>query len=353
MARWTLGELAARIDGQLDGANPTIPVVGLATLTGATSGQISFYTNRRYHSDLKRTRAAAVILAPSDRAHCPVPAVLCADPHLGYARASQCFAPCSGERLSGIHSSAVVSDKTRIGAQVWIAAQAVIEDGAVIGDHCHIGPGCIIERNAHLGSSCHLHARVCIGHDVQLGHRVVVHPGAVIGAEGFGFARDRHAWQSIAHLGSVEIGDDVEIGANTTIDRGTLENTVLEAGVRLDNLVQVAHNVRIGANSVLAGCVGVAGSAQIGRECLIGGGVGIAGHLQIADGSRITGMTLVSRSLNTSGTYSSGLPAQPNRLWNRAVARLRQIDILFRRLEQLERHDGTDQRSAKKKRARS
>jgi UDP-3-O-[3-hydroxymyristoyl] glucosamine N-acyltransferase len=213
----------------------------------------------------------------------------------------------------------------------------VIETGAIV------GPGCVIGEQATIGEGSRLVAQVTVCHRVRLGRRVLAQPGVVIGSDGFGLALDRDGrWLRVPQLGSVVIGDDVEIGANTTIDRGALEDTVIEEGVKLDNQIQVAHNVRIGAHSALAGCVGIAGSARIGRHCMIGGGVGIAGHLEIADRVQITGMSLVTQSITQPGIYSSGLAVEPNRLWNKISARLRRLDELFRRLAALERKIGRD-----------
>jgi UDP-3-O-[3-hydroxymyristoyl] glucosamine N-acyltransferase len=212
-----------------------------------------------------------------------------------------------------------------------------VEETAIIERDVFIGPHCVIGERVVLGAETYLVANVTVCHDVRIGQRVLVHPGAVIGSDGFGLANEDGHWIKVPQLGSVQVGDEVEIGANTTIDRGTLEDTIIEAGVKLDNQIQVAHNVHIGAHTAIAGCVGIAGSARIGRHCILGGGVGIAGHLDIVDHVHITGMSLVTQSITKPGTYSSGLPVESNRLWNKISARLRKLDDLARRLTALEK----------------
>lgn len=331
----TLADIASQVGASLWG-DGTLEIHGLGTLRNAEPGQLSFLANSRYRQQLANTRASAVILTAADAAMCPTAALVCENPLLTYARAATLFAapamPCQG-----IHSTALVSGEVTVSPDAWIGPYSVVESGAVIGSGAYIGPHCVIGAEVQVGAGCYLHAHVTLCHGVRLGQRVIIHPGAVVGSDGFGFARDQQTWVKIPQLGSVQVGDDVEIGANTTIDRGALDDTVIEEGVKLDNQVQVAHNVYIGAHTAVAGCVGIAGSARIGRHCNLAGGVGIAGHLQLADHVTVTGMSLVSRSLTQADTYSSGLPVQPNRLWNRIGARLRQLDGLARRLAQLEK----------------
>ena len=213
--------------------------------------------------------------------------------------------------------------------------------GAVVGEGVCVGPNCVIGEQAVVGAETRLVAQVTLCHRVHIGRRVLVHPGAVIGSDGFGLALGPDGrWVKVPQLGGVWVGDDVEIGANTTIDRGALEDTVIEEGVKLDNQIQIAHNVRVGAHSALAGCVGIAGSARIGRHCMLGGGVGVAGHLEIADRVQVTGMSLVARSIAEPGAYSSGLAVEPNRLWNKISARLRRLDELFRRVAEIKKISG-------------
>ncbi|HNW77746.1 MAG TPA: UDP-3-O-(3-hydroxymyristoyl)glucosamine N-acyltransferase [Candidatus Competibacteraceae bacterium] len=333
----TLGDIVTVTGACLHRGNAATVVSGIAPLHGAQPGQISFLISSRYRHLLAGTQASAVILAQEYADACPVPVLVATNPHLAYAKAATLFEP-GLTRPPGIHPSAWVSPEAEVAADVWIGPQCTVEAGARIASGVQIGPNCVIGEQAVLGAGTRLVAQVTICHRVRIGCRVLVHPGAVIGSDGFGLAPDSGGrWLKVPQLGSVWIGDDVEIGANTTIDRGALEDTVIEDGVKLDNQIQVAHNVRIGAHSALAGCVGIAGSAHIGRHCMIGGGVGIAGHLDIADRVQVTGMSLVTKSISTPGAYSSGLAVEPNRLWNRISARLRRLDELFERVVALER----------------
>ncbi|RUQ38375.1 MAG: UDP-3-O-(3-hydroxymyristoyl)glucosamine N-acyltransferase [Candidatus Competibacteraceae bacterium] len=333
----TLGEIAAVAEASLRGCDAATIITGVAPLNGAGPGQISFLSNPRYRPFLAVTRATAVILSPDDAADCPVPAVVAANPHVAYARVAALFEP-PPETRRGIHPTAWVSPAARIAADAWIGPHCTVEAGAVIESDVIVGPQCVIGEQAMVGAGTRLVARVTVCHRVRLGRRVLAHPGVVIGSDGFGLALDRGGrWLKVPQLGSVHIGDDVEIGANTTIDRGALEDTVIEDGVKMDNQIQVAHNVHIGAHSALAGCVGIAGSARIGRHCMLGGGVGVAGHLEITDYVQITGMSLVTKSITEPGAYSSGLAVEPNRLWNKISARLRRLDEAFRRLAVLEK----------------
>ncbi len=333
----TLGEIAAVSSTRLQGCDAATIITGVAPLDRAEPGQLSFLTHSRYRQFLAVTRASAVILSTEDAVACPAPALVADNPHVAYAQAAALFEPIAGTRR-GVHPTAWVSPSAQIAADACIGPHCTVEADAVVGAGVIVGPNCVIGEQAVLGAGTRLVAQVTICHRVRLGRRVLVHPGAVIGSDGFGLALDRDGrWLKVPQLGSVLIGDDVEIGANTSIDRGALEDTVIEDGVKLDNQIQIAHNVRIGAHSALAGCVGIAGSARIGRHCLLGGGVGIAGHLEIADRVQITGMSLVTKSITEPGTYSSGLAVEPNRLWNKISARLRRLDEVFRRLAALEK----------------
>lgn len=333
----TLGEVAAVSGTRLRGCDAATIITGVAPLHSAEAGQISFLTDSRYRRFLATTRASAVILSSGDAVACPAPALVADNPQVAYARAATLFDP-SAESRRGVHPTAWVDPTARIAADAWIGPHCVVEAGAVIEAGVMVGPHCVIGEQAMLGAGTRLVAQVTVCHRVRLGRRVLAHPGAVIGSDGFGLALERDGrWIKIPQLGSVLIGDDVEIGANTSIDRGALEDTVIEDGVKLDNQIQIAHNVRIGAHSALAGCVGIAGSARIGRYCMLGGGVGVAGHLEIVDRVWITGMSLVTKSITESGTYSSGLAVEPNRLWNKISARLRRLDEVFRRLAALEK----------------
>ena len=332
----TLGELAGKIGGELRKGDPACRISAVATLQHAGEGDISFLANKGYRRFLPETRASAVILAADEADACPTAAIVLDNPYAGYARAAALLVPPLPDR-QGIHPHASVDPDSRVDPAAWIgpccsiAAGAVIHAGVQLEAGCHVGAGSVI------GANCRLGANVVVCHDVSIGERVTIAPGAVIGSDGFGLAKDQGKWINVPQLGSVRIGNDVDIGANTTIDRGALEDTILEEGVRLDNQIQVAHNVFIGAHTAIAGCVGISGSARIGRHCLIGGGVGIVGHLEITDNVVVTGMTMVTRSIREPGVYSSGVPAQDNESWNRNYARLRRLDKLARRVQRLER----------------
>ena len=336
VARATLGGIAARFGLQLVGGDPAQAIDGVATLAHAGPAQIGFLSNPRYRSQLADANAAAVVLRADDAATCTRPYLIADDPYVAFAKIAALFER-QPAATPGIHPSAVVAPGARVAAGASIGPfcaiddDAIVEDGAVLGPHCIVGRGCVV------GAQSRLVARVTLAQDVRLGRRVLIHPGAVLGADGFGLAFDRSAsdhggWIKVPQLGGVVVGDDCEIGANTTIDRGALGDTVLEDDVRLDNQIQIAHNVRIGAHSALAGCSAVAGSATIGRYCLIGGGAGILGHLSLADRVTVTAMSLVTHSIREAGEYSSGTPIQPNRLWRRNAARFKHLDDLARRV---------------------
>ena len=320
----TLGEIAVRFGLELAG-DPALPVHGVAALAAATPGTLTFCTGAKHRRELAATRAAAVVLPREMVAECPVAALVSARPYASYARIAAWLHPAQAV-VPGVHPTAQVSASARVAASARVGPHAVIGEHAAVGERCAIGPHCVIEDDARLGDDCRLQARVTVCRGVTVGARCVLKPGAVAGSDGFGFAPDADGYVKVPHLGSLRIGDDVEIGANTTVDRGTIEDTVIEDGVKLDNQVQVGHNCRIGAHTVIAGCVGISGSTVIGRRCMIGGAVGIAGHLEIGDDVIVTGYTLVTHSLPGPGTYSSGMPAIPAADWRRAVARLHRLD---------------------------
>ena len=330
---WTLGQLAQRVGGQVRGdADATI--IQVAPLHTAQSGDIGFLAQPRYRKQLATTRATAVILSASDLENCPVAALVVDNPSAAYARIAALLNPVP--RQQGVHPSAVVSPASRIHPSAWIGPLCVIEEGVEVGARASIGPGCMIGRNSSIDEDSMLLAQVTLSPDSQIGRRVLIHPGVVIGSDGFGLANDNGVWVKIPQLGRVRIGDDVEIGANTTIDRGALDDTVIEEGVKLDNQIQVAHNVRIGAHTAIAACVGIAGSTTIGKRCTIAGGVGINGHIEIADDVHITGMTMVTKSIMQPGVYSSGIPVEPNAVWKKNVVRFRQMEDIVRRVKALE-----------------
>lgn len=329
-----LGQLAVRFGCAVHG-DPDVQVERVATLAQAAPGAISFLANSRYRGQLAHTRASAVILAAEHAESCPVPALIAGDPYATYARIAALLHP-PPARSAGIDARAVIDPSACVAASASVAACAVIEARARIGEHAVVGPGCVVGAGASVGPFSELVAQVYVGRDVRIGARTLVHPGAVIGADGFGFAREPEGWLKVPQLGTVSIGDDVEIGALTSIDRGAIEDTVIEDGVKLDNNIQVGHNVRIGAHTIMAACVGVSGSTIIGKRCMIAGAVGFVGHLQIADDVTITGQTMVNRSITESGVYSSALPMDEAARWRRNSARFRHLDELARRVRALE-----------------
>jgi UDP-3-O-[3-hydroxymyristoyl] glucosamine N-acyltransferase len=330
----TLGQLAEHVGGRIHG-DADCKINGVATLQNAKPGDISFLANPRYTKYLSSTAASAVIVSDEYQDGCPANALVVADPYLSYARIASLLNPPAALR-QGRHPSAVVDDGSSIESSAWIGPHSVIEEDVEIAAGVMIGPGCVIGRGSRIGAGSRLVANVTVCHGSRLGKRVVLHPGVVIGSDGFGLANDEGSWVKVPQLGGVIIGDDVEIGANTTVDRGALDDTVIEDGVKLDNQIQVAHNVYIGAHTAIAGCTGIAGSARIGSRCTIGGGVGIVGHTEIADDVHITGMSFVAHSIRKPGVYSSGTPLEGNREWRRNYARFHQLDAMARRLRQLE-----------------
>jgi UDP-3-O-[3-hydroxymyristoyl] glucosamine N-acyltransferase len=331
----TLGRLAQAVGAELQNADPDCEITGVATLQHAREGDISFLANAAYRKYLKVTRASAVILSPEDAAGFPAAAIVSSNPYSSYARIAALIFPPPAAR-QGIHGTACLDAACDVDATAWIGPHCIVEKGAVIAAGVQLAGGCFIGADSVIGAGSRLSANVVICHGVTIGERVRIAPGAVIGSDGFGLANEGGQWLNVPQLGGVRIGNDVDIGANTTIDRGALEDTVLEDGVRLDNQIQVAHNVRIGAHTAIAGCVGISGSAVIGRHCMIGGGAGIVGHLEIADHVIITGMTMVTKSITVPGVYSSGVPAQENDAWNRNYARLKRLDTFARKLLSLE-----------------
>jgi UDP-3-O-[3-hydroxymyristoyl] glucosamine N-acyltransferase len=334
----SLGELAVRHGLELRG-DPDLRVERVGTLHQAGPDAVSFLANPRYRKFLATTRAGAVVLAPDLAGECAVAALVAADPYAAYARIAADLHPVP-DFTAGVSPAAQVAPGAEVADDAGVAPGAVVEAGAQIGAGSWIGPNCVIGRDVVVGPGCRLVASVTLCHGVRLGARVLLHPGVVIGGDGFGIAREPDGWIKVPQVGSVVIGDDVEIGANTTVDRGAIEDTVLEDGVKLDNQIQVGHNTRIGAHTAVAGATAIAGSTTIGRNCMIAGKVGIGGHLEIADGVVITGMTMVSHSIREAGVYSGALPLDEAPRWRRNAARFRQLDRLARRLARLERGEG-------------
>jgi UDP-3-O-[3-hydroxymyristoyl] glucosamine N-acyltransferase len=334
----SLGELAVRHGLELRG-DPDARVARVGTLHGAGPDAVSFLANPRYRKYLATTRAGAVVIEPELAEGCAVPVLVAANPYAAYARIAADLHPVP-EFTPGVSPAAHVAAGAEVAADAGVAPGAVIEAGARVGAGAWIGPNCVVGAGAEVGAGSRLVAGVTLCHGVKIGARVLLHPGVVIGGDGFGIAREPAGWIKVPQVGSVIIGDDVEIGANTTVDRGAIEDTVIEDGVKLDNQIQVGHNVRLGAHTVVAGCAAIAGSTTIGRNCMIAGCTGIGGHLEIADGVVITGMSMVSHSIREPGVSSGSLPVDEAARWRRNAARFRQLDKLARRVARMERDRG-------------
>jgi UDP-3-O-[3-hydroxymyristoyl] glucosamine N-acyltransferase len=331
----TLGQLAEFLGATLRGPADK-QITGLATLQEAGPDQVSFLANPQYRKFLATTHAAAVLLKPADAEGYAADALLVPDPYLAYARISHLFDP-KPKAAVGVHPTAVVAEDAFVDPGASVGAYAVIESGARIAAGVTIGAHCFIGARSVIGEGGWLAPRVTLYHDVRIGQRVVIQSGAVLGGEGFGFANEKGVWQKIAQIGGVTIGDDVEIGVNTAIDRGAMDDTRIGNGVKLDNQIQIAHNVQIGDHTAMAACVGISGSAKIGKHCMLAGGVGLVGHIEICDGVFVTGMTMVTRSITEPGSYSSGTAMQPAAEWRKSAARMRHLDDMARRLQHLEK----------------
>ena len=332
---YTLAEIAKISGAVLDG-DPGKVIKGVSTLAMAKPGDVSFLSNRRYVRFLKTTQASAIILSADYRDDCETDALVCDDPYLAFARVLRHMHP-QKTYPGSVHASAIIAEKCDIASSAHVAANVVIEKACVVEDDVYLGPGCVLGENVRIGQGTRLAANVTINEGVIIGKNCILHSGVVIGADGFGIAREDDKWVKIPQVGGVQIGDEVEIGANTTIDRGAIADTVIEDGVKLDNQIQVGHGARIGAHTAIAGCVGIAGSAIIGKRCMIGGLSAISGHIEIADDVTITGMSGVSNSIKSAGVYSAGIPVSDNRVWRRNIARFRNLDDIARRLIKLEK----------------
>jgi len=331
---YSLRELVERFGGEIVG-DPEVRVSSVATLENAGPETIAFLANLRYLRLLAATQAAAVIVAPAQRDVTQKPCILHEQPYLCFARVSALLSP-PRQVEPGIHASAAVHPEACVDAGAEIGAYAVVARGAHVGRGSIIGPGTTLGENARVGSDCRLHAQVAVYEGCMLGDRVIVHSGVVIGADGFGIAFEGDHWIKVPQVGRVRIGDDVEIGANTTIDRGAIDDTVVEDGVKLDNQIQIAHNVHIGAHTAIAACTGIAGSVHIGRYCRIGGAVGIAGHVSITDHVEVSGHTSITKSIDKPGIYSGVYPFEPNREWRRNAVHVRHLAEIVRRVAALE-----------------
>ena len=327
----SLGELATRFGCDLDG-DPDIAIDNVASLTQAGPRSLCFFSNSRLSEQLSQTRAAAVIVRVEHAADAPCASLITTDPYACFARIATFLNPLPKLR-------AVVHASAKVAASAEVAANVVIDENAVIGEGVYIAPGSYVGRDCKIGEETRLLANVTLARNVSIGARCIMHPGVVIGADGFGNAPSADGWLKVPQLGGVRIGDDVEIGANSTVDCGAFDDTVLGDGVRIDNLCMVGHNAIIGDHTAMASMVGVAGSVKIGRHCLIAGQVGIAGHIEICDGVMINGQGMVTKSINKPGVYASSFPVEDVRTWNRRVARFRRLDSFHERIKTLEEND--------------
>lgn len=335
----TVQSLLALIDvkNELEAKATDIVLSSVSGLDEAKGGELSFLASAKYRRALKTTHASVVIVSEKDVEHCPenIIKLVVDDPYLAYARVSHLFNKRSKPK-SSIHPTAVIAGDVVMGKNVTIGANAVVEQGVKLGDGVEIGALSFIGEFSDIGHSTRVSAKVCIEHRTVIGESCLIQSGTVVGSNGFGYAPTATGWQAIAQIGRVVIGDRVEIGANTTIDRGAIGDTVIESDVIIDNLVHIAHNVSIGNRAAIAAQVGVAGSTRIGEGCTIAGQSGLTGHISIADNSHFTGQAMVTKGTTEAGLYSSGIPAQKNRDWRKLVARLKLLETFNDRLKKLE-----------------
>ncbi|VAW98807.1 UDP-3-O-[3-hydroxymyristoyl] glucosamine N-acyltransferase [hydrothermal vent metagenome] len=331
----TLEKLARHVNGKIFG-DGNIIIDSVATLSNAKSGQISFLTNPKYRSFLTTTAASAVIVKEFNQDVEKLSQLVVDNPHAAYAKITQLLYP-EKNPLKGIDKRASIHESSNVNETAFIGPNVVVEEGVEIGKGVCIRANCFIGRNVIIGENSLIYPNVTILDDVQIGQRCIIFPSAVIGGDGFGHAYDENGWVKIPQVGTVIIGNDVEVGASVTIDRGAIENTVIEDGVKLDNQIHIAHNVKIGANSILTAGATIAGSTTVGKNCMTGGMVGIGGHLEIADNVVVTGMSMVSKSIDQAGSYSSGIPVEPSRVWRRYVGRFKRLEGLFKRVTDCEK----------------
>lgn len=332
---YSLGEIVTELGGELVGDADTV-VYRLASLANAKAGQITFISNSKYLSQLSNTKASAVIIDAACRDATQLPRIVTDNPYAYFAKLSALMNP-SPLSETGVDKSAVVDKSASVAPTCFIAANAFIGKNVRLADNVVVGPGSVIESGVVVGENTKIAANVVIYHDCIIGKNCVISSGTVIGADGFGYAEENRRWVKIPQIGLVVIEDDVEIGANTTIDRGALDDTIIEQGVKLDNLIQIGHNCRIGAHTVIAGCVGIAGSARIGKHCKIGGAAMILGHLEIADDITISPGTMITRSLTKADTYTALMPFQEHEQWLRTAANIRRLGELTERVKELEK----------------
>ncbi len=337
----TLAELAQQLGIPFVG-DASFVIEGVASFEGAHAHALCYVQDAGYLASARQSKCGAILLSAQHvevMAAAPCTNFLLSDhPQLSFIKAAGILHP--PKKRTGIHPTAVVASSAQIASDAWIGAYSVVEEGALIGQGVQIASHCHIGERSRIGEGTQLHPRVTLLHDVHIGARCRILSGAVIGSEGFGLVHDGHGWVQVPHLGRVVIGDDVDIGANTTVDRGTLSDTLIMNGVKIDNLVQIAHNVVVGEHTAIAGCAGLAGSSVVGSNCMLAGGVGLAGHLKLADGVQVTGMSMVTKSITQAGVYSAGTPLDNNHRWRRNAARFKSLDHMARRLSRLERHLG-------------
>ena len=342
---YTLADIAIKLDAKLivpatldEQKEALAQISGLATLANAGVGQIAFLSNSKYQQQLSSTKASAVIVSPDAVESCPVSALVMDNPYMGYAMLANLL-DSTPKVACGIHQSGVIADDVTIGENVSVGANAVIESGVQLADNVSIGAGCFIGHGVKIGEASTLWANITIYHQVEIGHHCLIQANTVIGSDGFGYApvKGQYKWHKIPQLGSVIIGNHVEIGASTTIDRGALDNTEIRDGVILDNQIQIAHNVIVGENTAMAACSVIAGSSVMGKNCTIAGLVGVNGHINIADNCVFTGMAMVTKDITQAGVYSSGMPVVPNKEWNKTNARVKRLDSLTKRVKELEK----------------
>ena len=331
----SLGELATRFGCELIG-DPDTPVTGVASLDGATAGSLSFLASPSYKAQLSVTTASAVVLRPEDASDCPVAVLVNDNPYAMYARMAAAICP-EPVYDAGVAASAVISTSASIADSAHIAANAVIGERTTIGENVYVGPGTVIGPDCVEGDDCRFVSNVTIVKRVRVGARCIFHSGAVIGSDGFGNAMTAEGWVKVPQLGGVQIGNDVEVGANTTIDCGTNGDTVIENGVRIDNLCHIAHNVRIGEHTAIAALAGFAGSTSIGKRCMFGGNSGAVGHITVCDDVIVMSQSVLSKDITTPGVFSASFPAEPSRTWAKQVARFRRLESLFAKVKKLEK----------------
>jgi len=332
--QYTLAQISEFLDASLDG-DASHCIEKIATLANAKETDIAFLANKKYRAQLDETQAGAVIISEKEAALFSGNKVIVKDAYIAYAKLAQMM-DTTPVCANGIHPSAVIDEHAQLGENVSVAANAVISAGVVLGDNVQIGAGCFVGENTKIGQGTKLWANVSVYHDIEIGEHCLFQSGAVIGSDGFGYANEAGKWVKIPQLGRVIIGDRVEIGASTTIDRGALDDTIIHDDVILDNQIQIAHNVEIGQGSAMAACSVIAGSTTVGKYCQIAGLVGFNGHIDICDGVMLTGMTMVTKSITEPGAYSSGMPHTTNKEWRRNMAHFRNLSDFKERIKELE-----------------